>query len=164
MTATTPSAPSRILWLIIASSMAMACVMYGVMIVILGPGSSPPRVGTTSTRIVFWVIAALMLAASVLGTRLRLRAPVRRAAESGEALPQPADFQVASLIMLALAESASVLGFAKGFLFGMSLRDYIPFGVASFAVMTLVVIPAGLAYWDAWESRQRGDPGPQPIR
>jgi hypothetical protein len=127
--------------------MAMACPMYGVMIVIIGQGNSSSTAEATPMRFVFWAVAALMLTASALGTHLLIRAPVRRAAESGEALVGPAVFQSRSLALLSLAEGASVIGVSP------------PGGVSARQPFARILTELLGARWEA-----RGERYPQNIR
>lgn len=151
--------PTRLHWLVLASSMAAACVVYGAVIAsIFSGGMAPAPAEAPVPRPLFWTAATALLAASMVWTHVRLRGPIRRASRAlppGE-LMGPAEFQLRSIVSLALAESACLAGFVQTILFRTSLADYVPFAVAAVLVIVLDAIPAGLAYWSAWETRPDG--------
>ena len=91
----------------------------------------------------------------MLCTRFLLRTPINSAINSGTraALPEPAVFQLRSIISLAPTEAACVLGFVQVMLYRTPLKDYVPFAMASIAIIALDIVPLGLKYWDAWEQR-----------
>ena len=43
------------------------------------------------------------------------------------------------------------------------LEEYAPFGVASFLVIVLDIVPVGLRYWSAWETQERDSPKARPF-
>ncbi len=155
--------PSRSTWLIIASSMAIACVIYAFVLymILRTPSATPALPASPAARVAFWCAAAVALVASMLWTHLRLRVPIGRAlrSEPDATLPGTVEFQTASIVSLALAEAACVFGFVEGILFRTPLPDYVPFGIAGLAVIVFDIVPLGLSYWTAWENRQRDRQG-----
>jgi hypothetical protein len=147
--------PTRGGWLLIACAMAMSAVVYIVVIqTLLASGPPPVAPDAPVPRALFRGAAAGFVVASMLWTQLRLRSPIRQAASSvppGQ-LFGPAEFQLRSVVSLALAEVACVLGFVQALMFRAPLRDYFPFGAATVLVVVLDIIPVGLRYWSSREA------------
>ena len=153
----TPPPAQRQSWTMVAFSMAMATVIYGFVIFSFHGGRWESPDAQEPPRLLFWAGAAVALIASVTWTQLRLRAPIRNATEAvppGE-LMEPTTFQVLSMVSLALAEAACILGFVQAFLYRTPVRDYVPFGLASLVVIVADTIPVGLRYWRERERRQQ---------
>ena len=147
--------PNRNTWLVIACSMAAAAVIYGFVIQSLLAGAAPTAAPDPPLpRTFFWGAAAALIVASMLWTQARLRAPLDQATSTQPPGPllAPADFQVRSIISLALAEAVCVLGFVQAMLYRAPLREYLPFGAAAGLVIVLDIIPIGLRYWSSREA------------
>jgi F0F1-type ATP synthase membrane subunit c/vacuolar-type H+-ATPase subunit K len=144
--------PSRNVWLLIACSMVMAACLYALVITLLFASGPPPAAPDTPLpRALFWSAAAAFVVASMLWTQLRVRAPIDQALSTQPPAPlfTVAEFQARSIISLALAEAACVVGFVQAMMYHAPVRDYLPFGAATVLVIVLDVIPTGLRYWSS---------------
>jgi hypothetical protein len=153
---------NRTTWLVTVAGMAVACVVYGVLIVLMrAQGAVPAATGKAPPAILFLGAALLAIVASMLWTRLGLRRGLDRALDAQPSAPllEPGVFQVRSMISLALAEAAAIVGFVQAMGWGGTVQDYVPFGAVAMVVIVLDVMPLGLRYWSAWESRPQSGPG-----
>ena len=128
--------------------MMLATVTYAVVLALRTPATG---LGTPEPwmRFAFPGAGALALLLSIAWTRSRVPDGAPR---DGGALPAPAEFSTASIVGMAMAEASAVLGFTWCVLSGNGWREYLPFGLGTLLVLTLICVPRGLAYWTAWES------------
>jgi hypothetical protein len=152
---TAQAGPTRRVWLILASAMAMPAAIYGFLIQFAFAGEPPAA--TTATplaRALFWGAAVAFLVASMLWTQLRVRAPINEATCMQPPAPlfAPSEFQLRSVVSLALAEAVCSLGFVQAIVYRGAVRDYLPFGAATVLVIVLDIIPTGLRYWNSREA------------
>lgn len=125
-------------WTLIVMAFAFATVLYAVVaFLITRSGSAQPAPAMLPTlRVAFFAAGAISLGAGILSFSRALAA---------EKLT-PADFQVRTIVSLALCEASAIFGFMLAVL-GRSLDDYIPAGLVTFAVIVLYILPRGLARW-----------------
>ncbi len=156
------SEPNRTTWLVIWAAMTAATVVYYfVGAQVAGTVASTPSLA--SLRFALSILAPVeLLAGAVLLSRAgRARADATGLAMflGGDAPPPPRVFQVAWIIGAAMVEACAIMGFVLIFL-GAPLTNYLPFGLASLAVMLGVGLPTGLRYWSEWEQAQARGGGP----
>jgi len=153
---TAQAVPTRSVWLVTAGAMAMATVIYVIVLnTYLSTGEPPVAAADRPLpRALFWSAAVAFLLASMLWTQLRVRGPIDAATSMQPPAPlfEPAEFQVRSIVALALAEVACILGFVQSMMYRAPLREYLPFGAATLLVIVLDIIPAGLRYWSSREA------------
>ncbi|MER3472610.1 MAG: hypothetical protein C4335_00955 [Armatimonadota bacterium] len=152
------SSPNRLTWATMVFAFIGSVVMYGVLAYILAQSGAH----TTSDlleplRLPVTLIGIACLVVSVVWAQLRLSVqrefvPRGFPAIAG-ALPEPRQFITHTIIALAFAEACAILGLLFFFV-GGSLTDFLLCAVPSVAVMLIVILPKGGAYWQAWESRQ----------
>lgn len=137
-----PQATTKRSWLIYFGGIQCTAAAYGwlTILVVHAPSAAPLASGI---KLVFMGLAFGTLVASAL--IFRLRTDVIATPGSGP-LPTPQKFQQVTVISLALAEAAPILGLVMFFL-GASREDFIPFAVAFWAISFLGFLPRGLAYW-----------------
>lgn len=147
----TPWQTRRMVWFVIFGGMATSVILYRVVLGLLGPQPAPPDASTLRT--VFYVAAALTLLGSIAWTRRRLEPPAdTESMPSSSPQPPIPQFMTASVVAMALAEAASVLGFVLVCSGAGAAAEYLAFGAGTFLVLALVILPRGLRYWGAWES------------
>jgi len=151
----------RISWLVIFASMLVSLGVYCILAVILQQSDSQPPVsaGADALRQVVYAAAILVLLASILFWNVRTRAVTVTpgyGAQTRPHLPSASHFQTSTIVTLALAESAGVLGLVLFFM-GAELSDVFALSGAGAAVMIALVLPRGLRYWSLVETRERED-------
>lgn len=154
--------PTRRTWLIIASALAVTPLCYGLVITML-PGTTPipPIFYNPVPRPFFWLVAGAAVVASIAWTHVRLRVPMDAATDtpSRAQLLAPAEFQRRSIVSLALAEVACIVGLVEAMLYKTvmyrtpALVEFLPFAGATMLVVALDVVPLGLKYWSAWAAQ-----------
>lgn len=127
----------------------VATVTYGIVLSVIKEPASGLGAPAPWMRIAFPVAGALALLLSIGWTRSRV--PDGQPREGGT-LPAPGEFVTASIIGMAIAEAAAVLGFIWCFWSGTGWREYLPFGLGALLALALVSLPRGFGYWAAWES------------
>lgn len=146
------SAANRLTWLVVTGAFALATVVYAVFaFTTLPPGAGsrlPEPLGTMLP-----VVAAVDLLAAIAWTKFGWRGT---RAGDGAALVPPERFMQYSVVSLALAESAAIIGFVQ-VTAGARPMLYLPYGAAALLVIALVIAPAGLGYWSDREAA--GDAG-----
>lgn len=131
----------RMVWLVILGAFTIQPVL---LYVFVGMKASPPQEGQT---VIFEAIAVAALAAAVFMGVQKLRPK----GELGEqpVMPPVAQWQPQSLVALAFAELATLLGiFIIG---GDRMLVYV---AATIVVILATILPAGLAYFAALEAQQ----------
>jgi len=154
--------PSRATWFVLWAAFTAAPILYGfVATFVAGTVTVAPTLATM--RLAFAALALVQVAG---GAFLLTRAPRMRGGEPGlagffgnDSLATPEAFQLGFVVATALVEACAVLGFVLVF-FGGSVIEYVPFGIASVAVMVAVGLPTGLRYWDAREQADAGSRSP----
>jgi hypothetical protein len=154
----TPTSP-RAQWFVLFASLAGAVVLYGFVAYSLAASRTSVAENPLPVPLAYAIAGAALLAA-VIWVRVRLSVPRSDTLSGGPpsasyALLTAARFKVESLVAMALAEVAAVVGFARVAL-GAPWTEYLPFGLASFLVLVAVVLPAGLSYWSEWERIEAG--------
>jgi F0F1-type ATP synthase membrane subunit c/vacuolar-type H+-ATPase subunit K len=145
---------NRSTWLFVFAGMVNAVVLYALILWMIGrTGASAPATASVP-RVAFSIAAAACLFASMAWTRMRLRPQVRIEAEVTEPVPPPdaGRFGRDSIVSLALAETAAIVGFAQGFLLHNGVVAYLPFAVGTLAIMLFDVLPLGLRFWRQMEN------------
>ena len=162
----TPPQVDRQKWLVVAGALAFASVTYGIVLEVVSRSPVPEVPNAGDLGLVAMVGATICAAGSVLWTRLKVRRPVEAAAQGsveGAMLPDPAAFQRASLVGMALAEAVAIFGFTYCIAGHLGAARFLPFGVPALLLIVLDGIPAGLAYWNAWDARAGSGGGDAPI-
>lgn len=147
------SSPNRLTWATIVFAFIGSVVMYGVLAYILtrsGAHTTSDLLEPLRLPVTLMGIACLVV--SIVWAQLRLSVQREFPAIAG-ALPEPRQFITRTIIALAFAEACAILGLLFFFV-GGSLTDFLLFAVPSVAVMLIVILPKGGAYWQVWESRQ----------
>lgn len=125
-------------WMVIVLAFALSTVFYAVVGSVFATSASrgPAPTFLPALRWALYVAGAVALGAGIL---------FFSRAVAAERLA-PGDFQVRTIVSLALCESAAVFGIVLVFL-GGTLSDYLPPGIAVVAVIAAYVLPRGLDYW-----------------
>jgi len=152
---------NRTSWLVIFASMLVSLGVYCILAVILQQSGSQPPVtaGAEVLRQVVYAAAVLVLLASILFWNVRTRAVTVTpgyGAQTRPHLPSASQFQTSTIVTLALAEGAGVLGLLLFFM-GAGLNDVFALAGAGAAVMLALVLPRGLRYWSLVETREHED-------
>jgi putative Ca2+/H+ antiporter (TMEM165/GDT1 family) len=147
-------------WFAVFAGMALAPFIYAYIARMLPHATTSPELPTLRTA--FIALAALQLALGAM-VLLRARAPamfgVAEAASAVGEQAAPAQFQVRSVLGMAMFEAVSVYGFLLVFL-GGDPGDCVYWGAVTLIGMLGVALPVGVAYWrDALERDSIITPG-----
>lgn len=142
MAAPRPAAPALVNWLAIFGAMSASVLVYGGVAFVFGRSGEPPETARP-LRMALWGAALVALFAAQ-----RLIAPYRKALAGGPGMPRPdtRSFFGRSIVALALAEAAAILGLVLVFS-GGSLSDFLLLGMLALLVDFAVILPAGLAFF-----------------
>src|SRR5439155_21385310 len=103
-------------------------------------------------RTVLYGSGGASLLAAIAWSRSRLEPPPVPVDDSP--FPPLPRFMAASIVAMALAGLSPLLGFVLVASRAGSAAEYLAFGAGGFLVLTLVILPRGLAYWSAWEAAE----------
>lgn len=143
------------------AALASGVLMYGVLLLLAG-STRVAKADPNLPPVLFYAASAACLFASMAWTRWRVRPLVPLPPETPPEEPPPTPdatrFQQQSLVSLALAEAAAVVGFVHGFVTNSGILDYLPYAAGALAVMWFDVLPLGLRFWRQVESRAVDSP------
>lgn len=154
--------PNPRTWFVIWAAFTVAPVIYFVVAsLVAGTVAASPSLGTF--RLAFAALALVDLAggAFLLTRAPRMRSDIQGLAAffGGEALAEPAAFQLGFILATAWVEACAIFGFVLVFL-GAPASEYLPYGAGAFAVMVAVALPVGRNYWSERERADAGGAGP----
>lgn len=149
---------NRRIWTVIVFAMVGAVAIYPIVLVFARQGVAAPPPGSRPAPAIWMPFAvAAMLALMFSMNWMRHRMPYPDS-DSATPLPGVAEFMKGSIVGMAAAEAASVIGFLWCLYSGAAWRDYVPFGAGSLLVLLLVCLPRGQAYWTAREAADAARP------
>ena len=144
--------PEKARWLVLVAGLTASIPFYAVVALVLAQGPAPSAAAPPVLRYAFYGAA--------FGAALLALALAPRVGADAASSPPFAAFLRRTLVSLAVAESAAILGLVL-FLLGRNLGDFLVLAGLALAVILLGIVPRGLRWFRLRE--ESADGGAPPL-
>jgi hypothetical protein len=158
--------PTKLRWLTICLCFMGTAFIYGLLcVLVINPVISVPVQDLPKMQVAFGSVAVFALIGSVSWMQFKTQVPITQPTVgkvANKLIQEPAGFVIHSIVAMALAELPAIYGLILRFM-GASFTTYAIFAAGSLLVLGGVILPRGMAYWNAYEAQQKAAKEPSPF-